>query len=66
MAFTMNERCALLEPFGALFYNSIEECPVVLKSFEEGAEVGKRYEFLLMKMENDSRGGYLDKWLESS
>jgi hypothetical protein len=65
MACTMDERCAVLERLGAIFYANVEECPDVPKSLEEGTEIGRRYECLLKNMEDDSPGGYLDRWLDS-
>jgi hypothetical protein len=65
MACTVDERCAMLERFGATFYADVEECPDVPKSLEEGIEMGRQYEGLLKKMEDDAPGGYLDMWLVS-
>jgi hypothetical protein len=64
MASTMDERCAVLERFGATFYADVEECPDVPKSLEGGIEMGRQYEALLKRMEDDAPGGYLDMWLD--
>jgi hypothetical protein len=64
MAFTMDERCAVLERFGATFYSNVEECADVPKSLAEGIEIGRQCECLLKKMEDDAPGGYLDRWLD--
>ena len=50
MAFTMDERCAVLKEFGAQFYASVEDCPDIPKSLEEGIAVGKRYEEVMNKI----------------
>lgn len=63
MAFTMDERCAALKNFGATFYPTVEECPDIPKTLEEGIETGRYYESLLRKMEDDSPQGYLGRWL---
>ena len=65
MTCTMDERCAVLERFGAMFYANIEDCPDVPKSLEEGIGIGRKYESLLKKMEDYTPGGYVDRWLDS-
>ena len=57
---TMEERCEVLRDFGAVMYNSVEECPDLPNSLEEGIAQGKYYAELLRKMEDPN---YLDRWL---
>jgi hypothetical protein len=57
---TMEERCIVLRDFGAVVYNSVEECPDLPNSLEEGITQGKQYAELLRKMEDPH---YLDQWL---
>ena len=65
MTCTMDERCAMLERFGATFYANIEDCPDVPKSLEEGIGIGRKHESLLKKMEDYAPEGYVDRWLDS-
>ena len=60
MACTMDERCAMLERFGATFYANIEDCPDIPKSLEEGIRIGRKHESLLKKMEDYAPEGYVD------
>jgi hypothetical protein len=57
---TMDERCDVLKGFGARFYQS-EDCEDVPRTLEEGVKMGRRYEELLKKMEDDD---YRRDWLE--
>ena len=50
MAFTMDERCAVLKEFGAQFHTSVDNCPDIPKSLEEGIAVRKRYEEVMNKI----------------
>lgn len=65
MAISMDERSAILEEFGAKLYEEVQLCPDIPKTLEEGIAEGQKYAELLTKMEDDSPGGYLDRWLES-
>ena len=65
MTCTMDERCAVLERFGAKFYANVEDCPDIPKSLEEGIGIGRKYESLLKKMEDYAPEGYVDRWLDS-
>ena len=65
MTCTMDERCAVLERFGATFYANIEDCPDIPKSLKEGIGIGRKYESLLKKMEDYAPEGYVDRWLDS-
>jgi predicted metal-binding protein len=65
MTCIMDERCAVLERFGATFYANIEDCPDILKSLKEGIKIGRKYESLLKKMEDYAPKGYVDMWLDS-
>lgn len=58
---TMEERCAVLQEFGAEVYTSADECKDVPKTLEEGIERGKRYEQLLKKMESRE---YATSWMD--
>jgi hypothetical protein len=44
MAFTMDERCAVLEKMGATFYPNVDDCPDIAKSLEDGIAIGKQWE----------------------
>jgi len=59
---TMEERCKILEEFGATFYEDVEQCDKLPWNLDEGVREGKRYEELLRKMEDDK---YLDDWMMS-
>ena len=59
---TMEERCMVLRDFGAVLYDSIEECPDLPSSLDEGIARGEYYAELLRKMEDRS---YMDQWLNS-
>lgn len=59
---TMEERCKVLEEFGATFYEHIQQCEKLPQTLEKGVTEGKRYEELLRKMEDDK---YLDDWMMS-
>lgn len=59
---TMEERCEVLREFGAVFYKSVQECPDLPESLEEGIATGKEYELLLKKMEDRD---YVDWWMNS-
>lgn len=57
---TMEERCEVLRNFGAVMYTSVDECPDLPNSLEEGIAQGKYYAELLRRMEGPY---YLDQWL---
>ncbi|KAF3046676.1 hypothetical protein E8E11_000032 [Didymella keratinophila] len=59
---TMDERCSALKSFGALSYSNLEGCPDIPKTLEAGVAEGKKYEQLMLKMEDSV---YLDEWLNS-
>ncbi|KAI4613511.1 uncharacterized protein J4E87_009812 [Alternaria ethzedia] len=59
---TMEERCKILEEFGATFYEDVEQCDKLPWNLDEGVREGKKYEGLLRKMEDDK---YLDDWMMS-
>ncbi|KAI4641447.1 uncharacterized protein J4E79_011654 [Alternaria viburni] len=59
---TMEERCKILEEFGATFYEDVEQCDKLPWSLDEGIRKGKRYEKLLRKMEDDE---YFEDWMNS-
>ncbi|KAI0863796.1 hypothetical protein F4860DRAFT_521842 [Xylaria cubensis] len=61
MALNADERCEVLKSFGAKFYDTVEECEDIPKTLDEGYERGKRYEQLLIKMDDNH---YQDRWLE--
>ncbi|KAI9861626.1 MAG: hypothetical protein M1813_005236 [Trichoglossum hirsutum] len=63
MALTMDERCEILEAFGATFYEKVEDCEDIAKTLQEGIQEGKRYEEWLKKMDDMDN---LDKWLTCS
>ena len=44
MAFTMDERCAILEEMRAKFYTLVDFCPNIAKSLEDGVTIGRRWE----------------------
>ena len=44
MAFTMDERCAMLEDVGATFYAVVDDCPDIAKSLEDGVAIGRMWE----------------------
>jgi hypothetical protein len=52
MALTMDERCEVLQGFGATFYKRVEDCDDIPKSLGEGLERGKRFEELLKQMDD--------------
>jgi hypothetical protein len=56
----MEERCEVLREFGAVYFRSVEECPDVPETLEEGVAQGKEYERLLKLMEDMN---YVDRWL---
>jgi hypothetical protein len=49
MAFTMDERCAVLKEMGATFYPNVDDCPDIAKSLEDGVAIGKRWEERMKK-----------------
>lgn len=51
LAFTMDERCAALKHLGATFYPTVDACPDIAKSLEDGIAIGKRYEELMKQMD---------------
>ena len=59
---TMEERCMVLRDFGAVMYNSVEECPDLPSSLEEGIARGEYYAELLRKTEDPL---YMDQWIAS-
>jgi hypothetical protein len=59
---TMDERCAVLQGFGATLYEAPESCDKLPKTLADGITEGKRYEALMRKMEDDV---YLDNWMEN-
>lgn len=59
---TMEERYKVLRAFGAVMYSSVEECPDLPDSLEEGIAQGQHYAELLRKME-DPR--YQSEWVTS-
>ncbi|KAI0379224.1 hypothetical protein F5Y04DRAFT_131017 [Hypomontagnella monticulosa] len=60
---TMDQRCDVLRSFGAVKYESLEECCELPKSLEEGVAEGRRYEELLSKMEDHANMSYFSQWL---
>ena len=44
MAFTMDERCAMLEAVGATFYAVVDDCSDIAKSLEDGVAIGRMWE----------------------
>lgn len=61
MTLSMDERCRVLEEFGAKFYERLEDCPDLAGTVERGMDEGKRYEELLNRMDDPK---YLDRWLD--
>lgn len=58
---TMEERCAVLQEFGAEVYSSADECGDIPKTLEEGIEQGKEWMKLLKKMEDRD---YAWRWID--
>lgn len=59
---TIEERGKVLRDFGAVLYDSVEECPDLPSSIEGEVEQGKYWAELLRKTEDPY---YMDQWLSS-
>jgi hypothetical protein len=51
----------LLMQEGATWYKRIEDCDDISKTLDEGYQKGKKYEELLMKMDDDD---YRERWVD--
>ena len=60
---TMEERCAVLRSFGAVFYPTIEECPDLPQNLEDGIATGRYFEVMMNRMVGDPL--YLERWTDS-
>ncbi|KAK2598098.1 hypothetical protein QQS21_005809 [Conoideocrella luteorostrata] len=59
---TMEERCAVLQEFGATMWDNLDQCADIPQTLADGIAEGKRYEALMKKMEDLE---YVDQWLMS-
>ena len=51
MAFTMDERCAMMKEMGATFYEKVQDCPDIAKDLKDGRRIGQWWEEKMKEME---------------